>query len=389
VTLRTVGIISAGEMGSGVGTVLTQHGLRVLTLLDGRGQATRERAAKAGMADAGDYDTLVRESEILLSILPPAAATALAEQVASAVRRTGAELLYADCNAVAPGTARTVAAIVTEAGARFADAGIIGPPPTRPGSRIFTSGPGAGELVQLGEFGIDIKDVQGEVGKASGLKMCYAALTKGLQALGTELLTTARVLGVDDELAQQQSRDMAPVRAILDRSLSTMIPKAYRWVGEMEEIAKTFEEVGLPGATFTGAADVYRRVAEIADQAATRDDLLERLADASLLHRHVALFNHGVRSGVWEPMLADFDSDAEMVFEGAPMGPFRGREAIRAAYESQPPDDEIDVLSVRSQGNDLEADYAWRRAAGQRSGRMILSTVDRRIARLVVTVDKR
>ncbi|HKH67838.1 MAG TPA: DUF1932 domain-containing protein, partial [Reyranella sp.] len=217
-------------MGSGVGTVLTQHGLRVLTVLEGRGAATRERAAKAGMADAGDFDTLVRECDAFLSILPPAAAPALAEQVAAAVRRTGADLLYADCNAVAPGTARGVAAIVTAAGARFADAGIIGPPPTRPGSRFFTSGPGAAELMQLRDFGIDIKNVEGEVGKASGLKMCYAALTKGLQALGTELLTTARVLGVDEELKEQQSRDMAPVIAILDRALPSMIPKAYRWV---------------------------------------------------------------------------------------------------------------------------------------------------------------
>ena len=136
--------------------------------------------------------------------------------------------------------------------------------------------------MQLRDFGIDIKDVEGEVGKASGLKMCYAALTKGLQAIGTELLATARALGVDEELKEQQSRDMAPVIAILDRSLPNMIPKAYRWVGEMEEIAKTFEEVGLPGATFMGAAEVYRRVAEVADQASTKDELFERLTEANL-----------------------------------------------------------------------------------------------------------
>jgi 3-hydroxyisobutyrate dehydrogenase-like beta-hydroxyacid dehydrogenase len=281
-TLHTVGIISAGEMGSGFGTVLTQNGLRVLTVLEGRSAPTRERAAQAGMQDVPDLDTLVREAEVFLSILPPASALGLAEQVAAAVRRTGAELLYADCNAVAPGTARAIGAVVTESGARFADGGIIGPPPTRQGSRLFTSGPGAQELCQLADFGIEIKDVQGEVGKASGLKMCYAALTKGLQALGTQLLTTARVLGVDEELAIQQSRDMAPVRAILDRQLPGMIPKAYRWVGEMEEIAKTFEEVGLPGEMFIGAAETYRRVAAIADRATTKEELLDRLAESSL-----------------------------------------------------------------------------------------------------------
>jgi hypothetical protein len=278
--------------------------------------------------------------------------------------------------------------VVTASGARFADGGIIGPPPTRDGSRFFTSGPGAAELLQLRDFGIDIKEVPGEVGKASGLKMCYAALTKGLQALGTELLTTARLLGVDGELAIQQSRDMAPVIAILDRALPSMIPKAYRWVGEMEEIAKTFDEVGLPGATFQGAADVYRRVAEIAGQAKSKDDLFDRLGEMSLLHRHVRLFNQGVRSGDWDPMLAYFDDDAEMVFQGlSTIGPFRGREAIKEAYQSQPPDQEMELRAVRFAGDAIEADYAWRRDAGPRSGRMILSTADGRIARLVVTFE--
>src|SRR5438105_3864248 len=251
-------------MGSGVGTVLHQHGLRVLTCLAGRGPESRERAARAGFEDVPDLESLVRGCDVLLSILPPAVAGAVADQVAAAVSATGSDVLYVDCNAIAPNTASGIFQTVTATGARFADAGIIGPPPTRPGSRIFTSGPGAKEFAAtLGEFGLDIRVLDGDVGQASGLKMCYAAMTKGVQALGAELLVAARLLGVEDTLLAEQSEgggDVAHVRRFVERALLTMPPKAYRWIGEMEQIARCFEDLGLPGRLMLGAADVYTNV---------------------------------------------------------------------------------------------------------------------------------
>jgi 3-hydroxyisobutyrate dehydrogenase-like beta-hydroxyacid dehydrogenase len=258
-TIRAVGILGPGEMGSGVGEVLQQHGLRVLTCLAGRGGGSRERAARAGMQDLADLEALVSACDMLLSIVPPAVAGAVADQVASAVRATGANLLYVECNAIAPGTARSIFRTMSEAGARFADAGIIGGPPTRPGNRIFTSGPGASEFAVLGDFGLDVRVLEGDVGQASGLKMCYAAMTKGLQALGAELLTAARLLGVEEQLRAEQNQggDLAAVRRFVERALPSMPPKAYRWIGEMEEIARCFEELGMPGRLLLGAADVY------------------------------------------------------------------------------------------------------------------------------------
>jgi 3-hydroxyisobutyrate dehydrogenase-like beta-hydroxyacid dehydrogenase len=258
-SINAVGILSPGEMGSGVGEVLHQHGLRVLTCLAGRGAGSRERAARAGFEDTPDLEALVGACDVLLSIVPPAVAGAVADQVAAAVRATGANLLYADCNAIAPGTARAIGQTLTDAGARFADGGIIGPPPTRPGNRIFTSGPGAQQLSELGNYGLDIRVLDGEVGQASGLKMCYAAMTKGLQALGAELLVAARLLGVEEQLRAEQNQggDLAAVRRFVESALPNMPPKAYRWIGEMEEIARCFEELGLPGRLMFGAADVY------------------------------------------------------------------------------------------------------------------------------------
>jgi 3-hydroxyisobutyrate dehydrogenase-like beta-hydroxyacid dehydrogenase len=246
-------------MGSGVGDVLHQHGLRVLTCLAGRGGDSRKRAEAAGIQDVPDLDQLVRECDVILSIVPPSVAGAVADQVAAAVRATGADLLFADCNAVAPGTVQAIAQTITDAGARFADAGIIGGPPNRSANRTYTSGPGARELERLRDFGLDIRVLEGGVGKASGIKMCYAAMTKGLQALGAEILVAARLLEVEDELRAEQNlgSELATVRRFVERALPSMPPKAYRWIGEMEEIARCFEELGLPGRLMLGAADVY------------------------------------------------------------------------------------------------------------------------------------
>jgi SnoaL-like domain len=105
----------------------------------------------------------------------------------------------------------------------------------------------------------------------------------------------------------------------------------------------------------------------------------------TLLIDHVGRFNAGVRSGDFGPMLDGFTEDAELIFEGIPVGPFRGREAIAAAYRAQPPDDEIELLDVAldSQGQ-LVAAYAWRSRPGVRAGALVLLPRDGRIARLVI-----
>lgn len=258
--ITTVGLLSPGDMGHSIGAVLRQNGQRVLTCLDGRSERSRVLAGEAGIENSGSLEELVEASDIFLSVLVPAAATETARRVAGAIQSTGSDLVYVDCNAIAPQTVREIAGIISDAGGRFADGGIIGPPPRRPGNRIYTCGPGAAEFAQLNEFGLDVRVLDGPVGQASGLKMCYAALTKGLQALGVELLVAARAMGLEEVLAEEQHGSVAVVREWIENAIPTMPPKAYRWVGEMEEIAATFEDVGLTPLIFQGAADIYRFV---------------------------------------------------------------------------------------------------------------------------------
>ncbi|HEX5504258.1 MAG TPA: DUF1932 domain-containing protein [Thermomicrobiales bacterium] len=260
--IRTVGLLSPGDMGHSVGAVLRAHGLRVVTCLAGRSDRTRLLAAAADIADVPSLEDLVREADALLCILVPSEALGVAWRVADAIKTTGADLLYADCNAIAPRTVRAAGEVIAAAGGRFADVGIIGPPPRRPGTRFYASGPGAAEFAELAGHGLDVRVLPGDVGQASGLKMCYGALTKGLQALGTELLVAARLLGVENALRDEQRSSLPELRAHLERALPGMPPKAYRWVGEMEEIARCFADVGLTPEIFQGAADLYRFVAE-------------------------------------------------------------------------------------------------------------------------------
>jgi len=258
----TVGIISPGDMGSGIGEKLVKNGARVVVALDARSERTKSLAAAAGLEDVGSVERLVTEASHVLSVMVPSEAVGAAERVARALQSTGAAPIYADLNAISPGTTKRVGEIVEEAGARFVDGGIIGGPPR--GSvnpRIYLSGPNAPDLAVLEEHGLILPVIGDQVGQASGLKMCYASMTKGLQALGTELLVTARLLGLDEHLRKEMESSQPAIRQWLSKSMLGMPPKAHRWIGEMEEIAQTFEEVGLTPRMLLGAADMYRWIA--------------------------------------------------------------------------------------------------------------------------------
>jgi 3-hydroxyisobutyrate dehydrogenase-like beta-hydroxyacid dehydrogenase len=285
----TIGLLSPGDMGHSVGAVLRQHGLNVVTCLAERSERSRALAAEADISDVPTLEDLVETADIFLSILVPAYALETAERIAAALRATDASLLYVDCNAIAPRTVQAIGEVVTGAGGRIADIGIIGGPPRRPGTRFYASGPGAAEVAVLNDYGLDVRVLDGDIGQASGLKMCYGALTKGLQALGVELLVAARAMGLEDALRQEQEHSMATVRGWLEDATPTMPPKAYRWVGEMEEIATTFADVGLTPLILQGAADLYRFVAETPigketpenrDRSRGMDGVVAALADA-------------------------------------------------------------------------------------------------------------
>jgi 3-hydroxyisobutyrate dehydrogenase-like beta-hydroxyacid dehydrogenase len=260
--IRHVGIVSPGDMGQAVAIRLRESGFEVHTTLQGRSERTRGLAARAGVDDCGDVDALVRRCDAILSILDPGAALATAHAIAGAVSRTGKRLLFADCNAVAPATKRTMDAALREAGAAFVDGAIIGPPPRGKGSiRLYVAGTHAGALLSLAHEMISVRVVSDRVGDAASVKMCYGAVTKGAIALLTEMLIVARRLGVAETLDDELAGSQAAIRDWILRNLTSMPPKAYRWVPETTEIAATFAEAGLTPRILQGAADMYEFIA--------------------------------------------------------------------------------------------------------------------------------
>jgi 3-hydroxyisobutyrate dehydrogenase-like beta-hydroxyacid dehydrogenase len=254
--MTTIGILHPGDMGSVVGACAVAAGARVRWAAEGRSAGSRERAAVAGLEDAGTVAALVRASDVVLSVCPPHAALDLAREVA----RLGFGGLFIDANAVAPATGREIGAVVETAGATFVDGGLIGPPPRSAGStRLYLSGREAKRAAALFEgSALEAIAIGDGAGAASALKMAYAAYTKGSSALLMAIRALAATEGVDDALLAEWRRSQPELPK---RSEAAARDNA----GEMEEIAATFEAAGLPGGFHQAAAVIYDRLAGYKD----------------------------------------------------------------------------------------------------------------------------
>jgi 3-hydroxyisobutyrate dehydrogenase-like beta-hydroxyacid dehydrogenase len=236
-TPKTIAILAPGAMGSAVARRLTENGARVLTSLKGRSEATLKRAADAGMI--GAEDEAIADADIILSIVPPGEAVALAERLAALIVKRNNKPVVVDCNAVNVDTVKRIEEIIGSAQAPFVDGGIIGLPP-QPGGKspaFYISGEHAGDVAVLREFGLDMRIVEGPVGAASALKMSYAGIVKGLAGIGSAMVVAATKAGAADALRDELALSQPAILTRLEVALPDMIPKAYRWVAEMQEIS--------------------------------------------------------------------------------------------------------------------------------------------------------
>jgi 3-hydroxyisobutyrate dehydrogenase-like beta-hydroxyacid dehydrogenase len=255
-----VAIVAPGNMGAAVGKCLADHGLEVLTTLVGRGAASAARARAAGMRPV--QPEALTNADLLLSIVPPGAALPFALQMARLLEGAPRKPVFVDCNAVSPATVERIAQVIEEAGAPFVDAGIIGPPPRPEGVQpsIYASGPHAGRMSLLRSHGLDIRVLEAPVGAASALKMSFAGITKGVIAVATAMALAAARVGATKELHAELAAREPALLASLSRKVPDMLPKAYRWVAEMQEIAQ-FAGPDAAGDIYAGASQIYERVA--------------------------------------------------------------------------------------------------------------------------------
>jgi 3-hydroxyisobutyrate dehydrogenase-like beta-hydroxyacid dehydrogenase len=254
-----VGVLHPGQMGISLAATAKNSGHTVYWASAGRSQGTRGRAEAYDLLDAGTLEELCRRCSVIVSVCPPHAA----EEVAHHVLRASYRGLYLDANAISPQRAQRIGEAMAAAGVSFVDGGIIGGPAWEPGRTwLYLSGEEAELAASCFAAGpLETSIIGDSIGKASALKMCYAAYTKGTTALLCAILAAAEKLGVRAELEGQWSREEPDFPQGARRRARGVTAKAWRFVGEMEEISATFAQAGLPGDFHAAAAAIYRRLA--------------------------------------------------------------------------------------------------------------------------------
>lgn len=297
--MRRIAVIGMGAMGSAVAKALLSSGAEIVTYLEGRSSGTRERAAAVGIREV-DLTALVK-AKIILSIVPPSQAIAVADLVATAMRASQSPAIFIDCNAISPQTMGSVAQAFDNTNAKVLDGCIIGGPPTANlGPRFYLSGDAEEIVPILVEYGLDARALDSDIGAASALKMCYAGINKGLIGLGTSMLLAAAKNGADKALMAELSESQSQLVAKFAKGIPDMYPKAYRWIAEMDEIAAFLGADDPAADIFAGMAGVFQRLATDrtgnSEIATTLSQMLAERPEGSV-NRYDALSNGNLDEG--------------------------------------------------------------------------------------------
>jgi 3-hydroxyisobutyrate dehydrogenase-like beta-hydroxyacid dehydrogenase len=261
--MTRLGILHPGEMGVSIAASAQNSGCEVYWASQGRSPATKARATEHGFHDAVNLENLCQHCKVIVCVCPPHAAASVAQEVIEA----GFQGLYIEANAISPQRALQINNNMNLHGIQFVDGGIIGGPAWQPGETVlYLSGPDAQITANLFNSGPLATITLGEEpGLASALKLCYASYTKGTTALLCAMLATAEKLGVRQALYEQWQREGSDLAKTAERRLTHTTTKAWRFAGEMNEIADMYASAGLPEGFHRAAAAVYQRLLEYKD----------------------------------------------------------------------------------------------------------------------------
>jgi len=275
--MSKIGILHPGEMGISIAASAINTGHQVYWLSEGRSNKTRARAEKYELVELDSLFQFCQTCEMIISICPPHAA----EEVAKSVSKAGFRGSYLDANAISPHRATRIGQMLNANGIHYVDGGLIGGPAWKPKETwLYLSGGDAYEIASCFSNGpLETKIIGNEIGRASALKMCYAAYTKGTTALLLAVLATAESLGVREELYQQWEVDEQGFSEQVNRRVVRVTAKAWRFEGEMKEIASTLGTAGLPEGFHAAAAEIYQRMANFKNTggAPSLNDVLKAL----------------------------------------------------------------------------------------------------------------
>lgn len=256
--MTTIGVLSPGAMGAALGRAWQRGGARVVTTVAGRSARTQHLADGLELFDS--LDDVVAGAEVIVSIVPPAQAVTNAQMIAAAAERGGVRPVVADLNAVSLPTMDEVSAALTAAGCDVVDGSISGFPPHPSGgseTRVYVSGAQAELLTSFDNAGLRTIPVGAEVGQASAIKMCTAAVYKGITALLIQSLRTADANGVTEFVAEDWIDMMGPLGREAPSRIAVAVAKSDRFPDEMREIAATQEAAGWGAQLYESIARVF------------------------------------------------------------------------------------------------------------------------------------
>tara|TARA_B100000085_G_scaffold107831_1_gene98333 strand:- start:1680 stop:2516 length:837 start_codon:yes stop_codon:yes gene_type:complete len=273
-----IGLIGLGEMGSEIGRYLVMNDLEVISVYEGRSEISKKRASKYKIRDAGSIEQFCKISDLVISIIPPDKAIETANLYTSYKNKDGQ--IYCDLNAISTITAKKIKLLLDEKKIDYVDGAIMGGPPTENYSpRIYLSGKLSEKLNFLNGKGIELMVLKGSDFKASATKMVYASITKGSKALVAGALIAAKKNNVYDELMEELKYSEEYFSLVAKNQIPSIKHKAYRWVGEMNEISLTYKESGLTGGFHSEAENVYELIKNLPEGKLEIDEIINQIAD--------------------------------------------------------------------------------------------------------------
>ena len=273
-----IGLIGLGEMGSEIGRYLVMNDLEVISVYEGRSEISKKRASKYKIRDTGSIEQFCKISDLVISIIPPDKAVETANLYTSFKNKDGQ--IYCDLNAISTITAKKIKLLLDEKKIDYVDGAIMGGPPTENYSpRIYLSGKLSEKLNFLNGKGIELMVLKGSDFKASATKMVYASITKGSKALVAGALIAAKKNNVYDELMEELKYSEEYFSLVAKNQIPSIKHKAYRWVGEMNEISLTYKESGLTGGFHSEAENVYELIKNLPEGKLEIDEIINQIAD--------------------------------------------------------------------------------------------------------------
>lgn len=254
-----VGIISAGDMGHAVARELFQRGHTTLTIVENRSDLTKDRASRSNMKVVSGMKQLLDNSDFVFSIMPPDQAYEFAASFVAALKLSRDLPVFVDCNAISPETTLSMNELISGVGGKMIKVGIIGPPPgMNTPTKFYASGENAILIDFIAGGDIQFVNLGSNLIYASAIKICYAALTKGVMALQSSSLIAAELLGVGTELQDELKDSQNFHWRLIERRVSRLACDAGRWAGEMDQISETYQMLGLTPNLHKGVGDIFR-----------------------------------------------------------------------------------------------------------------------------------